>query len=387
MKTLRHPSFVTYVDSIETETHLKIATEPVVPLREHLEVNKYSKLGRSHYGLFPFCNPVFSHVSLFAVFFCVFDRNMLAISWGIHQIAKAIEFLVKQDMTHSNICLGSIFVDSAGEWKLGGLELLQRGSDDAAMKVALPTPLKYAPPDRKSPMKKGHPWSIDMWGFGCLIWEVFNGELSRPEKLTEVSKIPKKLLAPFVKLIGANPSSRPSPTVFIEEARSNGKYLDNDFVNATFFLEEITLKSEEETNQFYSKLPGMLDGFPRSVCINKLLPQLLQAFHYGGAGSAVLGPLFKIGNFLGPEEYQEKIVPCVLKLFSSTDRVTRISLLRSLPIFIEHLSHSLVSEKIFPSIATGFTDSVPAMREESVKSMLLVVPRWELFCACVSWRS
>jgi hypothetical protein len=44
---------------------------------------------------------------------------------------------------------------------------------------------------------------------------VFNGELPRPEKLTDVNNIPKKLLEPFVKLIGANPKSRPSPANFI----------------------------------------------------------------------------------------------------------------------------------------------------------------------------
>jgi hypothetical protein len=68
-------------------------------------------------------------------------------------------------------------------------------------------------------------------------------------------------------------------------------------------------------------------------------------------------------------------VPCVVKLFSSTDRATRISLLRSLHLFIDHLAEGLVSEQIFPQLSTGFTDSVPAMREETVKAMLLVVPK------------
>ena len=46
------------------------------------------------------------------------DRNVLAISWGLHQIAKAIGFLVDSQMTHCNICLSSIFVDGSGEWKV-----------------------------------------------------------------------------------------------------------------------------------------------------------------------------------------------------------------------------------------------------------------------------
>jgi hypothetical protein len=222
------------------------------------------------------------------------DRNILAISWGLHQVAvrcfhampgvlgeviecvsrirpshthththrttrtthnahgagaplqKAIGFLVDSQMTHNNICLSSIVVDTTGEWKLGGLELLRRSTDDPNDVIKMPTPVKYQPPEKKGAVKKGHPWSDDMWGFGCLIWEVFNGELPRPERLTDVDYIPKKLLAPFVKLIGANPKSRPSPQNFIAEARNNGRYLDNDYVNATFFLEEINLKSPEE---------------------------------------------------------------------------------------------------------------------------------------------
>ena len=37
---------------------------------------------------------------------------------------------------------------------------------------------------------------------------------------------------------------------------------------------------------------------------------------------------FQIGKLLETEEYQQKIVPCVVKLFSSTDRATRIQLLQ-----------------------------------------------------------
>jgi SCY1-like protein 1 len=37
---------------------------------------------------------------------------------------------------------------------------------------------------------------------------------------------------------------------------------------------------------------------------------------------------FQIGKLLEAEEYQQRIVPCVVKLFSSTDRATRIQLLQ-----------------------------------------------------------
>ena len=66
------------------------------------------------------------------------------------------------------------------------------------------------------------------------------------------------------------------------------------------------------------------------------------------------------------DDYTAKILPCVIKLFSSTDRATRINLLKQLHHFSDHLSNEIVSEKIYPHVATGFSDSVAAMREATV---------------------
>lgn len=50
-----------------------------------------------------------------------------------------------------------------------------------------------------------------------------------------------------------------------------------------------------QRNQFFNKLNNSLDIFPDNFARYKILPHLLNAFEYGGAGSAVLAPLFKIG--------------------------------------------------------------------------------------------
>eukprot|EP01147_Barroeca_monosierra_P009081 gene9082-10353_t len=138
----------------------------------------------------------------------------------------------------------------------------------------------------------------------------------------------------------------------------------------------------------------MIDAFPSSLCKTKILPQLLQAFQFAGAGYQVLAPMLKIGKMLDSNEYQARIVPSLVKLFSSPDRATRISLLKKLPDFIEYLSINdkhlsasrflllkimvlclVVSNDIFPHVANGFSDTVPALREETVKSMLLLAPK------------
>ena len=42
----------------------------------------------------------------------------------------------------------------------------------------------------------------------------------------------------------------------------------------------------------------------------------------------VVSSIIQVGKLLEADEYQQKIVPCVVKLFSSTDRATRIHLLQ-----------------------------------------------------------
>lgn len=66
------------------------------------------------------------------------------------------------------------------------------------------------------------------------------------------------------------------------------------------FLEEIQIKDKVEKGKFSSILSNHLDSFPEAVCVHKILPQLMTAFHYGDAGSAVLAPMFKVrkSNYL-----------------------------------------------------------------------------------------
>lgn len=83
-----------------------------------------------------------------------------------------------------------------------------------------------------------------------------------------------------------------------------------------------------QRNEFFTELNKHLNSFPKNFSKHKILPQLLNAFEFGGAGSAVLAPLFKLSQLLDNAEYQKKIVPCVVKLFSSNDRATRLNLLQ-----------------------------------------------------------
>ena len=68
------------------------------------------------------------------------------------------------NLIHNNVCLSSIFIDRAGEWKLFGLEYMFGGEDYPPTKVSHGLD-KYEPPE-KSSRKKSCKWSSDMWGLG-----------------------------------------------------------------------------------------------------------------------------------------------------------------------------------------------------------------------------
>ena len=78
---------------------------------------------------------------------------------------------------------------------------------------------------------------------------------------------------------------------------------------------------------------------------------------------------------MSEDEYQKKIVPCVVKLFSSPDRATRARLLQQLEHFAGHLQASTVNDQIFPQIANGFLDANPTIREQTVRSIWFLAPK------------
>lgn len=351
MKTLRHPNILAYVDGLETEKSLYLVTEQVTPLAVHLKAQ--AEKGGS---------------------------GELEVSWGLHQIVKALSFLVNDcHLLHNNLGIWAVFVDRAGEWKLGALDHVCPEQGDPSG-VALPTPKavypdmeKYDPPEM--PSSGGDKWAAEVWRLGCLIWEVFNGPLPRTSSLRSLGKIPKTLVPHYCELVGANPRARPNPARFLQNCRAPGGFLSNSFVESNLFLEEIQIKEPAEKQQFFQDLSENLDSFPEDFCKHKVLPQLLTAFEFGNAGAVVLTPLFKVGKFLSAEEYQLKIIPVIVKMFSSTDRAMRIRLLQQMEQFIQYLNEAAVNSQIFPHVVHGFTDTNPAIREQTVKSMLLLAPK------------
>lgn len=199
--------------------------------------------------------------------------------------------------------------------------------------------------------------------------------MSALKNLKETFKLPGKLTKVYCECVSANPRSRPSPQTILTRLSEPSSYFDNNFVKANQFLNELQIKEPREKQLFFATLSNQIDDFPPEFCKHRVLPQLLAAFEFGGGGIDILPPLFKLGKLLDETEYKAKIVPCIIKLFSSPDRAMRIHLLNQLDVFIQYLDTATIDTEIFPPVSAGFADTVPAMRECTVKSMLLLVPK------------
>lgn len=144
-------------------------------------------------------------------------------------LQRALSFLNNDgNLRHNNVSVWSVFVNSSGEWKLGGLEYVSNVDGNQLPPVKLPSSLEiYDPPEKNdtSKLKLATKWyattctstyirsffripfvfhffslivftsfctsssSSDMWGLGIIVWESFNGPLRNRSNLKDVDNV------------------------------------------------------------------------------------------------------------------------------------------------------------------------------------------------------
>ncbi|VDP86361.1 unnamed protein product [Echinostoma caproni] len=227
---------------------------------------------------------------------------------------------------------------------------------------------------------------VDAWGLGCLIWEIFNPEstLCDRSQLTStdaLQRVPKPLVSDYRQLVhlGTARGMKRRLTVaqFLAHALNaeKGGFFANQYVSTLLFLEEIQLKDAKEKSKFLSELSEQISTFPDDVCRHKVLPHLLNGLRYGSAGIEALIPVLRIIPLLTESEFEAAVLPCLVQLFASPERATRVRLLEQLPNFVQNVPPKVVDSQIFPSVSTGFSDANPLVREATVRAMVHLAPK------------
>ncbi|KOO22431.1 n-terminal kinase-like protein, partial [Chrysochromulina tobinii] len=303
-----------------------------------------------------------------------------SIAWGTYTLAAAIKFLnIDCNIVHGQVCMSSLFVDKGMDWKLGGFELLVTAPEAnpayfARAKDVLPK--RYQSPEisRGQPEQlealQRIPVAADWWALGCTVFEVWCGTIKSPSDLKNMSGMPEALRPDFVRMLQSSPAGRLRPA----ELLSNPVFED-DYVSLHIFLETLNVKDAIEKDRFFTKLAERVPALPKPAAQWKVLPALNNSLEFGGGSARALEPLLKIANVLSEEEYQEQVVPTIIKLFANTDRQMRLPLLERLPSMVEHLSKKVINESIFQPLAMGFVDTSVILREMTVKSIVTIAPK------------
>jgi SCY1-like protein 1 len=95
-KVIRYPDCLRYIEGVETETQIIIATESVASLRSYLNNNK--------------------------------DEYLIRL--GLYKLSNTLKFFEDSQLVHGLIGVDSIFVTKSGEWKLGNFSLLSSLKED-----------------------------------------------------------------------------------------------------------------------------------------------------------------------------------------------------------------------------------------------------------------
>ncbi|XP_041343571.1 N-terminal kinase-like protein, partial [Pyrgilauda ruficollis] len=324
LRSLRHPNILGYLDSLETEQCLYLVTEAVTPLRRHLRLHPPSG-----------------------------DSGEQEVAWGLQRLLTALAFLGVSGLVHHALGLDAVFVDPGGEWKLGGLERV------AATSEGTPTRPPGDPP---------RPWGL-----------------------------PPGLIPPFSELVAADPGARPGPGPLLERLQRPGAFLACALVRTGLFLEHFQVRDPSERRTFLQELPPLLESLPGPFRRHKLLPRLLEALELGSADASALPPLLQVGPPQGVGwtgrvwDHTGRDGGGVYGPLGGTGRGPwecdpwflgvpggvqgSHAPLPQLEEFIEFLPEATVDSQIFPHVAHGFLDSNPAIREQTVKSMVLLAPK------------
>jgi len=107
----------------------------------------------------------------------------------------------------------------------------------------------------------------------------------------------------------------------------------------------------------------------------RILPELLKSVEFGGGGPSVFGAVMKIGLKMADDEFESRLVPVIIRLFSNPDRAMRVCLLDNLPLMADRIPQKDVNNKVWPAMVTGFTDTAPVVREQTVKAVLSVISK------------
>lgn len=332
---LKHPQILTILEVLE-ETKLKFifASEPIVSNLQNLDFK---------------------------------NENDLSIQKGLLEVSKGLQFLHNYcSIIHLNLQPSSVFVNSQGDWKLGGFKFLQNLNElsplerenfyimnNSSVVPFANLNLNYTAPELlfESGSQKLNT-SNDIWSLGMLIYYLYNKGESLincfdsnspsdfkdefrkfeqkfyrhlPSELKYLLRdVPDSLGTILTQLLARYPNDRMSIDQFIDS-----EFFDGSLIKMMWFIDEFATKSMKEKLIFLEGLlsnSNILAELPNTFRNSKLLNLLIEVITNETAllSNKALDPdtntliskclliVFRIGELLSKLSFQDRIYDTLL---------------------------------------------------------------------------
>ncbi|KND00058.1 SCY1 protein kinase [Spizellomyces punctatus DAOM BR117] len=361
LRTIRHPGIIKFINADLDQNGVFIATEPVTPLSKVLD-----------------------------------SLSPEEVSMGIYNILKTVDFLHRQELSHNNIQMDSVFVTGADrKWVLGGMEYVTSFDENPAAilpKVHLHFPKDSIPPEDVTPTKQEgiQPDARDAYALGKLISGLIVPFMtaSKTTKHTSSVFVWGSLQSAAERLSSQDPADRPR----VEDVLHDSFFEDNIFINVVEkFLKEIRAIDPEIKRERFSHLAAEIRLLPPAATVNYVLPLVLTRDTLSETGAKAFYDLLfvpKIGKsgkgrdsaagILPVDIYDEQVLPFIeemLKVRTYNVRMVMLELFdRYLPELLEW-DKSLLHSILIPELVAGLEEADDAIYILSLYSLSSLVPR------------